>query len=186
MAKSREQIYDELLVLKSQQGDREAFAQLVDRWQRRLWHYAFQVTGSEPAAWDVVQETWLAVIKGIRKLDDVAVFPKWTFRILNNKCVDWLRKQHQQFRLTDELAKQTQNGSDKEWNSSGSEKTESLYAAVEKLPPERRILLTLRYCEGFDIDQIAEIIGIPEGTVKSQIHRTLNRLRQMAKGYQNG
>lgn len=184
MAKSREQIYDELLVLKSQQGDKEAFEQLVDRWQKRLWHYAFQVTDSEPVAWDVVQETWLAVVKGIRKLEDVAVFPKWAFRILNNKCMDWLRKQHQQSRLTNELAKQTQNKCDKKQDSS--EKAESLSAALRKLSPDRRVLLTLRYHEGFDIDQIAEILDIPEGTVKSRIHRTLNQLRQRVECYQNG
>jgi len=183
MAKSREQIYDELLVLKSRQGDKEAFEQLVDRWQKRLWHYAFQVTNSEPAAWDVVQETWLAVIRGIRKLEDVAVFPKWAFRILDNKCMDWLRKQYQQTRLTDELSKQTQNKWDKKQNES--EKAESLSAAVRRLSPNRRVLLTLRCREGFEIDQIAEILDIPEGTVKSRIHRTLNQLRQIVGHHQN-
>jgi RNA polymerase sigma-70 factor (ECF subfamily) len=184
MAKSREQIYDELLVLKSQQGDKEAFEQLVDRWQKRLWYYAFQVTDSEPVAWDVVQETWLAVVKGIRRLEDVAVFPKWAFRILNNKCMDWLRKQHKQSRITNELVKQTQNKCDKKQNIG--EKAELLSAALRKLSADRRVLLTLRYSEGFDIDQIAEILDIPEGTVKSRIHRTLNQLRQMIERYKNG
>ena len=49
MRKSRAQIYDELLVLKCQQGDKQAFEELVERWQKRLWHYAFQVTGSDAA-----------------------------------------------------------------------------------------------------------------------------------------
>jgi RNA polymerase sigma-70 factor (ECF subfamily) len=177
MQKSRAQIYNELLVLKCQQGSRDAFEELVERWQKRLWHYAYQLTGSESAAWDIVQESWVGVIKGIRKLGDAAVFPRWAFRILNNKCADWLRKQHLQSRLSDQLANQAQDESDKRQNSD--EKTESLQAAIEKLAPDRRALLTLRYSEGFDIGQIAEILDVAEGTVKSRLHRTLEKLRQV-------
>jgi len=184
MRKSRAQIYDELLVIKCQQGDREAFEELVSRWQKRLWHYAFKVTASESAAWDIVQETWFGIIKGIRKLEDVSVFPRWAFRIANNKCSDWLRRQRQQHRLNNELTKQTENESDKKQD--GDEKAESLRAAVEKLSPDRRALLTLRYHEGFDIGQIAEILNVPEGTVKSRLHRTLNQLRKIVERYDNG
>ena len=65
-------------------------------------------------------------------------------------------------------------------NQHDDEKTESLRAAIEKLSPERRALLELRYNEGFDISQIAEILAVPEGTVKSRLHRTLNQLKQIA------
>jgi RNA polymerase sigma factor (sigma-70 family) len=184
MRKNRAQIYDELLVIKCQQGDREAFDELVGRWQQRLWHYAYRVTGSESAAWDVVQETWYGIIKSIRKLEDVSVFPRWAFRIANNKCTDWLRRQRRLQQINNELTKRTENESDKKQN--GDEKTESLRAAIEKLPPDRRALLTLRYHEGFDIGQIAEILSVPEGTAKSRLHRTLNQLRQTVERYQNG
>lgn len=184
MKKSRAQIYDELLVVKCRQGDKEAFNELVGRWQQRLWHYAFKVTGSEPAAWDILQETWFAIIKGIRKLNDAAFFPRWAFRIVNNKCTDWLRKNQLQDRLNIQLETHIQNQPDHEQYSD--DKTESLQAAVEQLPPERRALLELRYHENFDIGQIAEILGIPEGTVKSRIHRTLNQLKQKVERYQNG
>jgi len=158
MKKSREQIYDELLVIKCRQADKDAFDELVGRWQKRLWHYG--------------------IIKGIRKLEDVTVFPRWAFRIANNKCTDWLRKQRLQNRLNNELTKQTKNESNNKQNSD--EKTESLRAAIEKLSPDRRALLTLRYHEGFDIGQIAEILRVPEGTVKSRLHRTVNELRQLS------
>jgi RNA polymerase sigma-70 factor (ECF subfamily) len=184
MRKSQAQIYDELLVIKCQQGDREAFDELVGRWQKRLWHYAFKVTGSESAAWDIVQEIWYGIIKGIRKLEDVSVFPRWAFRIANNKCTDRLRRQQQQQRLNNELTKLTKNDYDRKQNSD--EKTESLWAAIGKLSPHSRALLTLRYLEGFDISQIAEILSVPEGTVKSRLHRTLDQLRQIVERYQNG
>ena len=182
MKKSRDQIYNELLVIKSQQGDRDAFDELVGRWQKRLWNYAYRVTGSESAAWDIVQESWHGIIKGIRKLNDVAVFGSWAFRIVNNKCSDWLRRQRQQHKLDDELVKNIREESDK---SDSNDKSELLLEAVRKLSPERRALVTLRYREGFDIEQIAQIIGVPEGTVKSRLHRTLNQLKEIVERYKN-
>jgi RNA polymerase sigma factor (sigma-70 family) len=183
MLKSRNQIYDELLILKCQAGDRAAFEELVERWERRLWHYAYKVTGSDSAAWDIVQETWVGIIKGIRKLADAAVFPQWAFRILNNKCADWLRNRHLQYKLDSELSKETQNEFDARQNIDV--KTGLLPAAVMKLSLEQRVLLMLRYNEDFDIGQIAEILSIPEGTVKSRLHRTLNQLREMVERHQN-
>jgi len=179
MRKSRDQIHDELLVIRCQQGDKEAFDELVGRWQKRLWNYAFKVTGSESAAWDIVQETWYSIVKGIRKLSDVSVFPRWAFRIANNKCIDRLRKRQLQSRLNGQLVEHAQRQPDENRGSDG--KTESLMAAVEKLSPDRRALLTLRYHEGFDIGQIAEILDVPEGTVKSRLHRTVNELRQLVE-----
>lgn len=174
--KSRDQIYNELLVLKCQAGDSQAIEELVDRWQKQLWHYAYQVTGSEPVAWDVVQETWVAIIKGIRKLEDAAVFPRWAFRIANNKCSDWLRKQQRQRKLADELSNQAKEQTkhlSKEWQARS-----ALNKAIKKLAPDQRSLITLRYGEGFNTSEIARILDVPEGTVKSRLHRTLEKLRQ--------
>lgn len=183
MRKSRSQIYDELLILKCQTGDKAAFEELVKRWEKRLWHYAYKVTGSDSAAWDIVQETWVGIVKGIRKLLDVAVFPQWVFRILNNKCADWLRKCHLQNRIDIELSRETQNEFDAK--QSVDIKSELLPPAIMKLSPEQRLLLMLRYNEDFDIGQIAEILGVPEGTVKSRLNRTLNQLREMVERHQN-
>jgi RNA polymerase sigma factor (sigma-70 family) len=179
MKKSRDQIYNELLVIKSQQGDKDAFNELVGRWQKRLWNYAYRVTGSESAAWDIVQESWHGIIKGIRKLNDAALFGSWAFRIVNNKCADRLRRQRQQHKIDDELMKNSREESDDESNSH--DKSELLFKAVRRLSPERRALVTLRYREGFDIEQIAKIIGVPEGTVKSRMHRTLNQLKDIVE-----
>jgi len=183
MLKSRNQIYDEILIIKCRQGNGAAFDELVGRWQKRLWHHAYRMTGSESAAWDVVQETWYGIIKGLRKLEDVSVFPQWAFRIASNKCVDWGRKQKRKERLDNELMKKSHNESN-EMQNEGDE-TKSLRAAIEKLSPEHRALLELRYHEGFEINQIAEILNVPEGTVKSRLHRTLERLRQIIERNEN-
>ena len=183
MLKSRSQIYDELLVIKCRQGDNAAFEELVGRWQKRLWCYVYRVTGSESAAWDIVQDTWYGIINGIRKLEDVSVFPQWAFRIASNKCADWGRKKMRKERLDNELTKQKQYESGEKHNDG--EKTESLQAAIGKLSPDLRALLELRYHEGFDISQIAEILNVPEGTVKSRLNRTLEKLKQIVERNKN-
>ena len=98
MSKTRNQLYDELLIIKCQQGNVKAFNELVGRWQERLWQYAYRVTGSETAAWDIVQEAWLAIVRGLSKLKDSGVFPGWAFKITHNKCTDWIRGQQRQSR----------------------------------------------------------------------------------------
>jgi RNA polymerase sigma factor (sigma-70 family) len=181
--KSRSQIYDELLILKCQTGDKAAFEELVERWGKRLWHYAYKVTGSDSVAWDIVQETWVGIIKGIRKLSDIDVFPQLVFRILNNKCADWLRKCHLQSKLDSELSRQSQDEPDAKQDIDI--KSELLPAAIMKMSTEQRLLLMLRYNEDFDIGQIAEILGVPEGTVKSRLSRILNQSREMVERHQN-
>ncbi|HIJ67378.1 MAG TPA: RNA polymerase sigma factor [Planctomycetes bacterium] len=182
MRNRAEQIENELLVIRCQQGDSEAYSKLVAKWQRRLFNYAYKVTGSKSASWDIVQDTWYAVIKGLRKLDDASVFGFWVFRILSNKCNDWLRKQQRRARLSDELRGRANNSQAPRADSAA----DSLEETIEKLSPDRRILLALRYKEEFDIAQIAQILNIPEGTVKSRLHRTLEKLRQLMERRQNG
>jgi RNA polymerase sigma-70 factor (ECF subfamily) len=59
---------DDLLVMQAQDGDRGSMEELVRRWQRRLWAYAYQLTGTSDGAWDVTQQAWMAVIKGLGRL----------------------------------------------------------------------------------------------------------------------
>ena len=174
MQNRRKQLNDELLVIRCQQGDSEAFGQLVGLWQEHLWRYAFKVTGSRTTAWDIVQETWCSVIKGLGRLKDVSVFPSWLFRIANNKCADWARRQQRQSRLHSRLEDNRKPQASEKVN----QKADALHTAMAKLEPERRALIVLRYSEGFNVRQIAEILNIPQGTVKSRLHRTVTELRQ--------
>lgn len=90
MAKLKQQVYDELLVLRSQDGEASAMDELVRRWQKKLRRHARYLTAGDEAAWDMTQETWMAVVRGIRRLDDPATFKTWVYRILVHKCADWL------------------------------------------------------------------------------------------------
>ena len=87
-----EQLVDEILVMDCQSGSVKALEILVSRWQKRLWRYAYRLVGDTEAAWDITQDSWLGIIKGLRKLHDPANFKAWAYRITTNKSIDWIRK----------------------------------------------------------------------------------------------
>jgi RNA polymerase sigma factor (sigma-70 family) len=177
MKKKPQQVYDELLVLRSQAADKEAFDELVKRWQERLWRYAYRLTGSEQAAWDMVQETWVTIVKGLSKLNDAATFPRWAFRVLNSRCMDWHRKKQVRSRHSNRIAEKVRTNPTS--SNSGQDTVESVQIALESLSQPQQALVTLRYHEGFSVPEIGDILGIPTGTVKSQLHRTLGELRRI-------
>ena len=92
MQDERSNIQDQLLVMDAQAGDTGAMEKLVSRWQKRLWLHAFRLTGETQAAWDVTQQSWLGIIKGLRKLHDPANFKAWAYKITTNKSIDWIKK----------------------------------------------------------------------------------------------
>ena len=89
---SVEQLVDEILVMDCQSGRVKALEMLVSRWQKRLWRHAHYLTGNSDAAWDITQESWLGIIKGLRKLHDPANFKAWAYRVTTNKSINWTRK----------------------------------------------------------------------------------------------
>ena len=177
MAKTPEQLRDELLVVRCQIGEREAFEQLVNRWQRPLWGHAFRLTGSEDAAWDAVQDAWVRIVKGIRRLEDAAAFPAWAFRIVTNRCTDRRRADGRRARLQAELRQKVQPLETGPQDGT----REALASALARLPAEQQALLSLLYTQGFTVAEIASILGIPEGTVKSRLYHARERLREIIK-----
>ena len=83
---------NQLLVMDAQDGDAGAMDKLVSHWQKRLWQHAFRLTSDSQAAWDITQQSWVGIVKGLRKLHDAANFKAWAYKITTNKSIDWIRK----------------------------------------------------------------------------------------------
>ena len=171
----RERITDELLVLRCQEGEVTAFEELVGRWQERLWRHAWRLTGDENAAWDALQEAWIAISRDIRRLGDAAAFPGWAYRITSNKCRDWIRRRRRRRRADEVYAEQAGGSRNDSFNAD--EQATGLKEALARLPGRDRAILSLRYQEGFGTAEIADILRIPTGTVKSRLHHARKRLR---------
>jgi RNA polymerase sigma-70 factor (ECF subfamily) len=164
--KARDRIADEWLVLRAQGGDPEAFEALVLRWQERLWRHAWRLSGNEEAAWDVLQETLLVMSRRIGSLKDPAAFAGWAYQIASHKCRDWARREVRERRVSEEYGTMPQQEAE---DLLVQERYEEVRAAMDRLAGPERAILNLRYEEGFSTEQVAEILGVPEGTVKSRL-----------------
>jgi RNA polymerase sigma-70 factor (ECF subfamily) len=171
----RERITDEWLVLRCQEGDAAAFERLVVRWQERLWRHAWRLLGNEEAAWDALQETWIAISRDLVRLRDPAAFRTWAYQIGSNKCRDWIRRERRRRRADEAYSGQVREAEQESCDAEGAQA--SLKEALARLPGRDRAILALRYQERFDTAQIAEILRIPAGTVKSRLYHARQRLR---------
>ena len=179
MSRTHEDIQDELLVIQCQEGDDKALESLIARWQPRLGRFAWRLTGEREAARDIVQDAWLAIVKGIRRLDDPARFRTWAYRIVSNKCADWIRRRAAHRSATRNMGDATVASSTEEVSASDSRgDVARLRQAMRELPDEQRAILSLHYLDGMSIAEIAEVIGTPVGTVKSRLYHARNRLKE--------
>ena len=172
----RDGLNDELLVLRCQEGDAEAFQALVGRWQQRLWRHAWRLTGDESAAWDALQEAWIGISRGLGRLEDATAFPAWAYQIVGNKCRDSVRRERRRREAADIYSEAMQR--EEQEGAAAQQQHNSLKEAVEQLSGPDRAILSLRYEEQFDMAEIAAILGIPEGTVKSRLFHARTRLRK--------
>jgi RNA polymerase sigma-70 factor, ECF subfamily len=177
-----ERALDEYLVLLSQAGSIEALDGLARRWTPRLLRYAARVLGGSgdaaETARDVVQETWIGAIRGLRDLRDPAQFPAWIYGIATRKCADAIRANRRRRRLD---AQSAAGGSGQEPGLAPEHQID-LATAIRGLPPMHRAVVHLFYREEMSVEQIASILEIPEGTVKSRLHHAREALRRQLGG----
>lgn len=180
MGRTHEDIRDELLVLQCQDGDSEALKVLIGRWQPRFVRLAWRLTAEREAARDVVQDAWLAIVRGLKRLDDPAMFRAWAYRIVTNKCADWTRRRVVQRRVTKDLRDVGASAGIETSNATDSVgEVARMREALKELPDEQRAILSLHYLDGMGLAEIARVLDVPVGTVKSRLYHARNRLKQM-------
>jgi RNA polymerase sigma-70 factor (ECF subfamily) len=176
--RAAERALDEYLVALSQAGSLEALDGLARRWTPRLLGYTSRMLGGSndavETARDVVQETWVGVIRGLRSLRDPAQFPGWIYGIATRKCADAIRANTRRRQLnkrdTSDLA--DEQGAIPTW-----EDQIDVSTAIRGLPPTHRAVVHLFYLEDFTVEEIASVLGIPVGTVKSRLHHAREALK---------
>ncbi|XTZ14503.1 RNA polymerase sigma factor [Micromonospora echinospora] len=172
---------DELLVVRAQLGERAALAELVARWRVPVWTYVRRMLGADRAD-DVAQEIWLAVVRGLPRLHEPALFTPWLFTIARRSVIDRLR--------TEYAREQAALARDEPVTDDPSEAVVArleLVAALSSLPVIEREILVLFYLEDLSVQDCAHICQIPAGTVKSRLSRARRLLREHLneKGYQS-
>jgi RNA polymerase sigma factor (sigma-70 family) len=178
MRRTADDIYNELLVLRSQDGDIEAVEKLIHRWSPRLLRHAYRLTGDREAAADTAQEAWVAIMRGLARLNDPARFPAWAYRITTFKSADWTRRRtrdrdhhdHDVHRQRDIESRAVEPGR-------SNDAVELLRHAMHELSGEHYAALSLYYLDELSVKEIAEAMNIPNGTVKSRLHNARQQLK---------
>jgi RNA polymerase sigma factor (sigma-70 family) len=166
---------DEWLVVRCQLGERPAFDALIERWHAPLWRYVRQLTSNDDVAQEIAQEVWLRVIRGISRLRDGAKWRAWLFGIARRVLMDRLRSQYAmpiagETEIADVPAEDADVDSEV--------LSAALHDELAKLPLIEREVLTLFYLRELSLSEVADILGVPLGTVKSRLFRARHLLRR--------
>src|SRR5262249_13197750 len=164
---------DEILVTRVARGDARALETLCQRWERPLYAFLGRQTGGRDID-DLFQDTWLRVVRGAPRFDPSRRFSTWLFQIAINRCRDWRRRPPPTPRDPADLpsAPPPPDGTDARLD------VERLLAG---LPDGQRSAVILRYWHDCDEDEVARILRIPRGTVKSRLHHAMRRLIAVAR-----
>ncbi|MEM9379315.1 MAG: sigma-70 family RNA polymerase sigma factor [Planctomycetota bacterium] len=167
-----ERVREQLLVLRAQVGEPEAYGRLVEMHGARLRYYVRRLVRDPDEVEDVVQDTWLAVVRRIATLDDPASFRAWMYRIARNLVTTGLRRRRALRSLDDpdhaDGAPAAPEGDD-ELEVEAFD-AQDVHRALERLPLPQRETLALRFVDGLTYDEIAAVVGRSVGTVRSRLH----------------
>ena len=175
MLRDKWAVLQELLVLRCQRGQRHAFDELFNQWEGRLWYYIRRLVATEEDAWDVLQGTWLRVFKGIRSLESADRLPTWLYQIARYAALNHWRgyyRAHSRLENTDNL-----EGVAAPLETEPFEDAEQVHRALGCISLTHREVLTLFFLEDLSHEQMAEVLGIPPGTVKSRLSYAKRALR---------
>ena len=170
------------LILRAQTGDKAAFDELLKRIQTALFRYIFRLVGEHATAEDVLQEVFLIIYRKIRWLENPHLFRAWTYRIASREAFRSLKRERrwmEQIRDEEVLEKISARETPEIYEPELIEKIPEL---ISNVSPASRAVLILHYLDEMSLSQIAEILDISLGTVKSRLAYGLASLREKIKG----
>lgn len=177
-----EAILSELLVLRCRRGEPEAWRELVRHWEKRLLYYLRRLLPDERDAWDELQQTWIEVFRNLRTLRNPKALRPWLYRIAHYRAISHRR------RVSREPAMQSADepGDRPELNAIAvpeesdnwtGEAAGQIHEAIGRLSLAHREVITLFFLEQMPVEEIADVLGVPPGTVKSRLFYAKRALR---------
>jgi RNA polymerase sigma-70 factor, ECF subfamily len=190
---------DEALMLRYQKGEVRAFEVLLERHRRPIFNFILRFVGARDRAEDLMQETFLRVIKGVASYQRQAKFTTWLYTIARNQCVDHSRRQkHRKAASLDAPMGGSDDGNERtlldtvagkelgaDRQAISNQLHVSLQRAIASLPDEQREVFLLREFQDLPFKDIGEIVGVPENTVKSRMRYALEKLRMELDEYKD-
>ncbi len=194
-ARAAQKERDFALVAKAREGDRKAFSQLVEFYQRRVYAIAFGILRSREDAWDAAQEAFVKAYKNLDRFEGTAAFYTWLYRITYNLSIDHLRSRKRRTtvaldenrKLEAALQKSGQTTADHPDDvTDRKELSKVLHEAMDKLTDKHRAIIVLREIEGLSYEEMADVLGISKGTVMSRLFHARKNLQALLRPYVDG
>ena len=189
--KSYTDVSDQQVVVFAQEGREDAYRELIKRYERPVYSLIYRMVRDNETAEDLAQETFIKVLNNIDRYRPEFKFSSWLFKIANNITIDPLRRRQLDTTsiegapdaVTGERMRATavavaSGGESPLEELESRELGASIEEAIAKLRPEYRACIILRHVEDYSYDEIAEIVKLPLGTVKTYIHRARQELRE--------
>lgn len=188
--KNLEEMTDEQIVLETREKNKEAYVQIVKRYEKKLLRYAFNIVGDNSLAADVVQDAFIKAYENLQGFDVSKKFSSWIYRIVHNEAINLLKKQ-KRFVFNFDFSFFDRSGGNNGRDSSGGsaetpeqeydrqEIVDKVQASLSELPLKYKEALTLYYLEEKSYDEISDILRIPIGTVGTRINRGKKLLRKI-------
>lgn len=183
---------DYILVKKTQDGDSDAFGELVLKYQKRIYDIAYSFTHNVEDAYDLSQEIFLKAFKAIDRFQDNSAFYTWLYRIAKNAGIDYIRRQKRKNLMSfgditamNRLCKeQPQNQPIHQVERD--ELNEQIKKSISKLPTRQKQVFVLKHYKELKLREIAETLGLSIGTVKAHHFNAVRRLRKNLSNYITG
>lgn len=182
---------DELLVERAKRGDAEAFEQLTSQFYKKVYNVAYRATGNHEDASDVAQEAFVRAYLSLPEFRGDSSFQTWLLRITQNACLDELRRRkRRRVSSLDEPLSVEDGEMDRQLavadTADGPEQAlerveiqQAVQESINSLDEEYRVVVIMRDIQGYSYNEIAEVLGINLGTVKSRLNRARHALKEM-------
>jgi len=185
-----EKIFDGLLVLQYQNGNKKALSLLVKRWHVKLCNQAYWYTKDTNVAKDIAQDCWSIILKKIHDIKEPHNFGAWALTIVNRKAIDYLRSTKRTNEKLQEYHKDLKSEYDENKDNTtivgtgisvAVPNSETIIDVIKKLPENQQIILRLFYLEEYSIIEISSILEISKGTVKSRLFYAREKIKSILK-----
>lgn len=182
------------LIRRGRRGDIAAYEEIFDRYRRRVYNLVYRMVANESDAADLTQEVFVKVFTTLPSLKSERAFPAWLRTVATNTVLDHLRRRPNV--PSESLDERTILGDDQSvereipsWSDNPERATETktlqeaVQRAISSLEDDHRIVVVLHHIEGLDVQQIAKMLRVPEGTVKSRLARAREHLKRKLGGF---
>jgi len=178
-----DRLRERFLVQQFRRGNAEAFMKIVQSFERRLLYFLRRFEHDPERAIDALQEVWLTAWKKRTSLRSPDAFRTWIYRIAHGKVIEFIRAERR--RCQREGTRQLDVPAPIRDISSSLESAELVHFALSRISPDHREVLTLRFIEGMTIQEIAQVIDCPIGTVKSRLYYASQDIRSVIEGQEH-